>query len=171
MDYLQQNLSNLTSIMDSIIRREVDCSIDDMLKSERLFIAGSENSTRMREDFSDKANKTGIYTQVLSVEKEIPILNDLDVLICISKYGEEQELTNLAEIFKREGARVISITDRRSTLAKYSNRIIGIDCRLEKEDLKKSLDMLFNQSVYILLGSIGESLNRRVSTKVMQPIN
>lgn len=167
MDYLQQNLSNLTSMMNSIIRREVDCSIDDMLNANCLFISGSESFIMMRDSFSEKTNKIGIRTKTLSLTEEIPTINNLDTLICISKYGEEQELTNIAEIFKKEGSRVISITDRRSTLVKHSDRIIGIDCSLEKEDSKQSLDVLFSQSVYILLDSIIENLSKRVPTKIM----
>ncbi|MCA9767020.1 MAG: SIS domain-containing protein [Carnobacterium sp.] len=167
MDYLQQNLNNLIYMMDSIIRRDVDCSIDSMLKSERLFVTGSELSVRVQEHFSEKANKIGMYTQVISKKEKVVRINDLDVLICISKCGEERELIKMAESFKEEGAYVISITDRQSTLAKYSNRIINIDYKIERKKTDYKSEMLFNQSVYILLDSIVGSLSKRVPTTVI----
>lgn len=162
MDYIQQNLNNLISMVDSIIRRDVDCSIDDILKSERLFISGSDASIRIQEEFSEKINKLGIFSQVIYEDEQISTINNLDVLICVSKCGEEKELISLAENFKKEGSYTISITNRQSTLAKYSDRIINIDYKLKEETSETRFDILFNQSIYILLDSVIESLSKRV---------
>ncbi len=58
---------------------------------------------------------------------DIGILHRDDVVICLSKSGESDELATLLPVFKRLGVPIISITgNRHSTLAKNSDVILTI---------------------------------------------
>lgn len=159
MDYLQQNIRSLLPIVDSIIRREVDCSIDDLLEAKNIIVKSESFPFEVNNFFAEiKKDKR----QEKSTANSLQRTKKRNLLLCISKEGEDLSFIQIARELRNEGFQIVTITaNRSSTLATISNRVIGIDLNIKREN-KELTNLLYEQTIYILLNTIKQSLRRRI---------
>lgn len=97
----------------------------------RVIITGLGKSGAIGRKIAATLASTGTATYFMhptdGVHGDIGIVHKDDVIICLSKSGESEELFNLLPIFKRIGVPVISITaNAESALAKHSSIALTI---------------------------------------------
>lgn len=152
MDVLQQNINHLLPTVDSLIRREVDCLIDDLLIAKTISLLSDPFPFDVKSFFSERKRKEEKNTES----------KKRDVLLCVSLDGENEDFIRAAKEFKQNGNQVLTITaNRQSTLAKMSDRVVGFDLKVSgtDEEFKKTL---YEQVIYILCSTMKQSMMKRI---------
>lgn len=92
----------------------IDSALDALMTARRIQMAGVGASSLVARDFSYKLLKLG-RTVLADSDSHIQIsnasgLNDQDLLIALSHSGRSVETLRIAELAKKRGARVLSVT-------------------------------------------------------------
>lgn len=154
MDVLQQNINHLLPAVDSLIRREVDCLIDDLLMAKTVSLLNDPFPFDLNHLFVARNQK----------EEQNTESKKRDVLLCVSFDGENEEFIREAKEFKQKGNQVLTITtNRHSTLAEMSDRVVGFNLKVSEID-KEFKTALYEQVIYILFSTIKQSMIKRIPT-------
>lgn len=152
MDVLQQNINHLLPSVDSLIRREVDCMIDDLLMARKVLLLSDPFSFDLSNIFVERNRR----------KKHDAESKKRDVLICVSMDGENEEFIQAAKEFKQNGNQVLTITtNRRSTLAEMSDRVVGFNLTASGMD-EEFKNTIYEQVIYILFNTIKQSMGKRI---------
>jgi len=146
--FFDKAVSNAT---ENIIKREVDCFTDEIIRAERIFhIIDKYDSTEAINEFMSNFKSTDIKDSYESFD--FTKLSDDDLLIAVTKDGTNEVLIQLAKKFKENGGRVVSlIENRNSKLTKYSQEILGININnSDAEKIKSSKDVFKEVSSNLL---------------------
>ena len=137
---------NLLSIARKVITLEADAvqKLADLLDDHfldaiemiyrcqgRVIITGLGKSGAIGRKIAATLASTGTASYFLhpsdGVHGDIGIVHKDDVVVCLSKSGESEELSHLMPIFKRIGVPIISFTaNRQSQMARYSDIVLTI---------------------------------------------
>lgn len=156
MDVLQQNINHLLPSVDSFIRREVDCMIDDLLMAKTVSLLSDPFPFDLNNVFLERNRK----------EKPNTESKKRDVLLCVSLDGENEKFIQTAKKFKQEDKPVLVVTaNRHSTLAKMSDRVVGFNLKVTEvsEEYKTTL---YEQIIYILFSTIKQSMSKRIPINI-----
>lgn len=107
--------------------------VDLILKSQRILIAGSGTSGPIAHELYNRLFRLGLNCTVESDSMmqimHSSLLSSNDVLIVISQSGESSTISRIAEVARKAGAPVVTITGARlSGLAKLSDHLLLSVC-------------------------------------------
>lgn len=102
----------------------------------RLIVTGLGKSGAIARKISSTFSSTGTTSYFLHAAEgshgDLGMVHKDDVVICISKSGETEEIFNLITVFKTLKVPIIGMTgNQNSTLAKYSDIVLNIDVKEE----------------------------------------
>ena len=126
----------IKGLMDRIDER-FEQAVDIMLKCKgRIIVTGMGKSGIIGRKIAATLNSTGTSAIFLhpaeGVHGDLGVVLKEDVVICISKSGNTEEILRLIPIFKRQGCAVITMTGSLdSPLGKQSNVILDISVKEE----------------------------------------
>jgi len=133
MDYIKKTAENITKhaleVIDRIDEVQVDRMIDEISRSNSVFIVGSGRSELIGMAFAMRLMHLGFVVYVIG-DVTTPAIDKEDCLIAISGSGETRTVTIAAETAAESGASVVGITTNpSSTLGKYLNVAINIESK------------------------------------------
>lgn len=141
-------------------------AVDLIYKSKgRVVVTGIGKSGIIAQKIVATLNSTGTPAVFMhsadSVHGDLGMIQQGDVLVCISKSGDSDELINLLKAIKHLGVKVISIVgDVNSKIKEYSD--IVIDASVEQEACPYNLAPTTSTTVALALGdAIAISLLRK----------
>ncbi len=119
--------SFIRSALDSVDQELENKLIDSIISSRRIFIYGSGRSGLVGQLFAVRLVQLGFDVHFVG-EMTTPIITERDLTLLISYTGRTSSVVQTAEISKRIGATVISLTgEAESNLAKTSDVTIVFD--------------------------------------------
>jgi 6-phospho-3-hexuloisomerase len=152
-------------IVNSIIKtlepdvEGTDKFVDIIIGSRKIFIYGVGRSGLIAKAFAIRLVQMGLEVYFIG-ETITPIVEEGHVVVIVSYTGETMSATQTANIVRRVGAKVVSITaNNHSKLAAASNLVIEI--HPPKDDERKRLAPLgtvFENATLIYLDSIVATL-------------
>lgn len=136
-----------------------DKFVDIIIGSKKIFIYGVGRSGLIAKAFAIRLVQMGLEVYFIG-ETITPIVEEGHVVVIVSYTGETMSATQTANIVRRVGAKVVSITaNNHSKLAAASNLVIEI--HPPKDDERKRLAPLgtvFEDATLIYLDSIVATL-------------
>lgn len=137
--------------------------VDAIIGSRKIFIYGVGRSGLIAKAFAIRLVQMGLEVYFVG-ETVTPIVEEGHLVIIVSHTGETMSAVQTANIVRRVGARVITITaNAHSKLANASNLVIQI--HPPKDDNRKRLaplGTLFEDATLIYLDSIVASLMEKL---------
>ena len=150
-DYILDNMR--TTLEEDI--EGTDEFVDMIVSAPRIFIYGVGRSGLIAKAFAIRLVQLGLEVYFVG-ETVTPIVEEGHLVIIVSHTGETMSCIQTANIVRRVGAKVISITaNDHSKLATASNLVIKI--RPGKDDLRRQLaplGTLFEDATLIYLDGI-----------------
>lgn len=153
VEYIQKKI---TYILEKVSKEDVSKIEGLFFKSHRIFVYGAGRSGLVAKAFAIRLVHLGFQTFVIGETITAPVKKG-DLVIIISGSGETIPAVMTAEIARKLGAHVVSITGKmKSEIAKYADitLFISATCNDEKRKKYAPLGTLFEASVWILLDSI-----------------
>ena len=135
--------------------RAVDSILRTLSNRGKIVVAGIGKSGNIGRKIAATLTSTGSTAVVLdsvdALHGDLGIVNDGDVVLCLSYSGESEEMLNLVGGLKRFSVTVISFTGApRSTLARFSD--IVLNTKVPKEACPYNLAPTASTSAMLVLG-------------------
>lgn len=128
--------------------------IDSLLSAEKVFIYGSGRSGLVGQLFAVRLVQIGLDVHFVG-DMTTPIIGRNDLTVLVSNTGETMSAVQTANIARRIGSKVVSVTGNPSSkLAHASNLVIPVIHRSENDALYAPLGTVFEDSVCIFFDSI-----------------
>lgn len=136
-----------------------DKFVDIILGSKKIFIYGVGRSGLIAKAFAIRLVQMGLEVYFIG-ETITPIVEEGHVVVIVSYTGETMSATQTANIVRRVGAKVVSITaNNHSKLAAASNLVIEIHPPKDEERKRLApLGTVFEDATLIYLDSIVATL-------------
>ncbi len=152
LDYLVEKIKKS---VETISREDRDLFISLILEKKKIFIYGSGRSGLIGQLFAVRLVQLGLDVHFVG-EMTTPIIRKEDLTIIVSNMGENMSGTQTANIARRIGSHVVSITSRKnSKLANSSNTVIHMkNCDSADNAVYAPLGTLFEDSVMIFFDSL-----------------
>ncbi len=148
---------------ESVDQDDLDVLMDKILNGNKIFIYGSGRSGLVGQYFSVRLVQLGRDDVHFVGDMTTPIIGKGDVVILISNTGETMSAVQTANIARRMGAVVISVTaSRMSKLAHASNHVVAIDTGVEHDRNVVPLGTLFEDAVVLMFDGIVPLLMERI---------
>jgi len=153
--------SKIDDILKSVDGNRVEDAIKLFMKAKRIFVYGTGRSGLVGKAFAIRLVHLGFQTFVIGETITAPVQKD-DLVVLISGSGETIPVTMTAEIARRLGAKIISITaNPDSHIARFADVIISLSTGEKNPDLAP-LGTLFEASSWIFLdGLVAELMARK----------
>ena len=152
VDYLDRCCK---AAVGSIPKKDIDKLIDLIMTKENIFIYGSGRSGLIGQLFAVRLVQMGFEVYFVG-DMTTPIIGKNDLTILISNTGHTMSVVQTAEIARRIGSYVVSITSSSSSkLAHVSNSNVVLT--IEKDRAAPAiapLGTIFEDSVLLFLDSI-----------------
>ncbi len=145
------------------VKAQLDASFDNAVESVlrslsnrgKIVVAGIGKSGNVGRKIAATLTSTGSTAVVLdsvdALHGDLGIINDGDVVLCLSYSGESEEMLNLVGGLKRFSVTVISFTgNARSTLARFSDLVLNT--KIPKEACPFNLAPTTSTSAMLVLG-------------------
>lgn len=121
----------------------------------KVVVAGIGKSAHIATKIVATFNSTGTKSQFLhaaeAIHGDLGLVAEEDVVICISKSGNSQEIKDLAPILKKTASALIGITgNSQSDLAKYSD--VVLDITISKEACPNNLAPTSSTTAQLVMG-------------------
>ena len=102
----------------------------------KLVVAGIGKSAHIANKMVATFNSTGTKSQFLhaaeAIHGDLGLLGEKDVVICISKSGNSQEIKDICPILKKNASALIALTGNlQSELAKYADVVLDVTVKQE----------------------------------------
>lgn len=150
-------------VAESVPQEDVDAFIDSILSGNKIFIYGSGRSGLVGQYFSVRLVQLGRDDVHFVGDMTTPIIGKGDVVILISNTGETMSAVQTANIARRMGAWVISVTaSRMSKLAHASNKVIALDTNFDHDRSVAPLGTLFEDAVILMFDGLIPLLMERM---------
>lgn len=164
MTSLEYILGRIEKAVSSIDSSKVDAFIESLLSSKTIFIYGSGRSGLVGQFFAVRLVQLGLDVHFVG-DMTTPIIGKDDLTILISRTGETMSAVQTANIARRVGSKVISVTSFRSSkLAHASNSVISLPFDDDSESAEHApLGTLFEESVNIFFDSIVPTLMKKLN--------
>jgi arabinose-5-phosphate isomerase len=160
---IKQEIKKVMSDEISVLKKIVlhvdnsyDKAINLILKNKgKVVITGVGKSGHIANKIAATLSSTGTPAIFLhpteAVHGDLGIVSKNDILICISKSGESEELFNVILSLKKRGVKIIGITsNEKSTLAKKSNVVLNL--LVDKEACPYDLAPTTSTTASLLIG-------------------
>ncbi|QVL57508.1 MAG: KpsF/GutQ family sugar-phosphate isomerase [Simkaniaceae bacterium] len=157
-DLFEEYQRNLNYFFDHIETEKAEKIFDLFLKCEGMLIfTGVGKSGIIAEKLAMTMISTGTKALYLppmnALHGDIGIVTEKDVLICISKSGESEELLSLVPFAQRKGAKTVAwVSNPHSKLLRASD--IGISLPLNKELCPFDLAPTTSTSIQLIFGDV-----------------
>jgi len=124
--------------------REVDAMINAINSADRLFLIGTGRSGLVAKSFAMRLVQLGLTAYVVG-ETTSPSITEKDLLIAVSGSGETNSVVSAAQIAKKMGVKILTVTSYPdSSLGKISDYIVTIKGRtkidVERDHMKSQLE-------------------------------
>jgi len=158
IDYI---CNEVEKTLQQIDEETIEKIIGFFFSSKNIFVYGAGRSGLVAKAFAIRLVHLGFPTFVIGETITIPVKKD-DLIILISGSGETIPVTMTAEIGRRLGAKIISITaNPDSHIARFAD--LPVILKTEKKDASLApLGTLFEASAWIFLdGLVAELMERK----------
>ncbi|HDS58796.1 MAG TPA: SIS domain-containing protein [Thermoplasmatales archaeon] len=150
----------LTAILDNVDRVRIAEAVNLFMKAPRIFIYGTGRSGLVGKAFAIRLVHLGFQTFVIGETITAPVQKN-DLVVLISGSGETIPVAMTAEIARRLGAKIVSITaNPESHTARFADVVIILDTGEGDADLAP-LGTLFESSAWVLLDGLVAELMAR----------
>jgi 6-phospho-3-hexuloisomerase len=163
---MKESVDYITKSIQQIFKEDIentDKFVDSIIGSRRIFIYGVGRSGLIAKAFAIRLVQMGLEVYFVG-ETITPIVEEGHLVIIVSYTGETMSAIQTANIVRRVGAKVITITaSAHSKLASASNQVVVIDAPKD-EDKKRlaPLGTLFEAATLIYLDSIVAQLMEKL---------
>lgn len=140
-----------------------DKFVDIIIESRKIFIYGVGRSGLIAKAFAIRLVQMGLEVYFIG-ETVTPIVEEGHVVVIVSYTGETMSATQTANIVRRVGAKVVSITaNSHSKLAAASNLVLEIHPPKDEERKRLApLGTVFEDATLIYLDSIVATLMEKL---------
>jgi 6-phospho-3-hexuloisomerase len=140
--------------------------IEHILKSDKIFIYGVGRSGTMCKAFAIRLVQLGLKVFFIG-ETITPIVEEDDLVIIVSNTGETMSAIQTANIVRRLGARVITITtDKHSKLAHAASEVIILNVQKDPKDREFApLGTIFELTAMIFMDGIVSDIMKKTGQK------
>lgn len=148
-------------ILDGVEESKIEKAIELFFKAKNIFVYGAGRSGLVSKAFAIRLVHLGFHAFVIGETITIPVKKG-DLVVLISGSGETIPVAMTAEIARRLGARLISITSNPdSHIARFAD--LPIILKSDKKEPKLApLGTLFEVSAWIFLdGIVAEIMARK----------
>ena len=143
----------MAEILNNVDRTQVKEAITLFIKARRIFIYGTGRSGLVGKAFAIRLVHLGFQTFVIGETITAPVQKN-DLVVLISGSGETIPVAMTAEIARRLGAKIISITaNPESHTARFADVVIILHSRQGNTHLAP-LGTLFESSAWVLLDGL-----------------
>ncbi|MDR1954876.1 MAG: SIS domain-containing protein, partial [Candidatus Methanoplasma sp.] len=145
MDYLKERCK---AVVYSIPEHDWNMLIDLIISKEKIFVYGSGRSGLIGQLFSVRMVQLGLKVYFVG-DMTTPIIGRNDLTILVSNTGQTMSVVQTAEIARRIGSHVVSLTSSASSrLAMASNNAIILKIKKDEQDSKLApLGTIFEDTV------------------------
>jgi 6-phospho-3-hexuloisomerase len=161
MDYLKERCK---AVVYSIPENDWDRLIDLIISKEKIFVYGSGRSGLIGQLFSVRMVQMGLNVYFVG-DMTTPIIGEKDLTILISNTGQTTSVVQTAEIARRIGSHVVSLTASPSSkLAAVSNTAIVFKIRKDDMDSELApLGTIFEDTVLFFFDCIVPDLMKKLN--------
>lgn len=156
-------LNEVRSAIERVDDSKIDEIVEALAQAKKIFIYGVGRSGLVGQAFAVRLVQMGLNVHFVG-DMTTPIVESQDVVLIISNTGETMSAVQTANIVRRIGATVISLTSStHSKLGVASNIVLEI--APGRDELKKRhapLGTLFEVATFIMLDSIVPGLMQRL---------
>lgn len=151
----QDEISELSQIAHNINNSFVN-AIELLSETKgKVVVVGIGKSAHIANKIVATFNSTGTPSQFLhaseAVHGDLGLLNPKDVVVCLSKSGNSQEIIDLAPILKKNASALIAITGNvESELAKFADVVLNI--AITKEACPNNLAPTSSTTAQLVMG-------------------
>ncbi len=160
-------LDHLMRILAVDRRKEIQESVDVLTAAKKLFVYGVGRSGLAARAFAMRMVQLGIDCYFIG-ETITPVVSDGDAVLIVSNTGSTMSAIQVANIARRVGAKVISVTGHRtSKLGHASNVVLLIQATDDGTQARLApLGTLFEDATVLLLdGVVAEVMERLGQTE------
>jgi 6-phospho-3-hexuloisomerase len=160
MDYLKERCK---AVVYSIPENDWNKLIDLIISKEKIFVYGSGRSGLIGQLFSVRLVQIGLNVHFVG-EMTTPIIGKNDLTILISNTGQTTSVVQTAEIARRIGSHVVSLTSSSSSkLAAASDTVIILKIKKnDKDPILAPLGTIFEDTVLFFFDCIIPELMLRL---------
>ncbi|QLH75195.1 MAG: SIS domain-containing protein [Methanomassiliicoccales archaeon] len=157
-------LKEVQSAIEKVDDSKIDEIVDAIVSVKKIFIYGVGRSGLVGKSFAVRLVQMGLDVHFVG-DMTTPIVEKEDLVIIISNTGETMSAVQTANIVRRIGATVVSVTSSyHSKLAIASSIVLEIPpCRDERRKQLAPLGTLFEVATAILLDSLVPVLMQRLN--------
>jgi 6-phospho-3-hexuloisomerase len=160
MDYLKERCKG---VVYSIPEKDWDTLIDLIISKEKIFVYGSGRSGLIGQLFAVRMVQIGLSVHFVG-DMTTPIIGKNDLTILVSNTGQTMSVVRTAEIARRIGSHVVSLTSVASSkLAAASDTTIILNIKKDKTDSTLApLGTIFEDTVLFFFDCIIPELMQRL---------
>lgn len=157
--HVQRIIDEIQSVLARVDRATVDGVVDQLMKADRIYLAGGGRSGLMGRCFAMRLMHLGLHTYVVG-ETTTPAIRETDCLVVCSASGQTQVTVLVSRAAREIGAHVIAMTaDPDSPIAKSADTVLVLDAPHKKGPKvgvpsAQYAGSLFEQSLLILIDAI-----------------
>ncbi len=158
--YLLENLSRLLAVDRT---KEIAEAVDILTSAKKLFVYGVGRSGLAARAFAMRMVQLGIDCYFIG-ETITPVVSDGDAVLIVSNTGSTMSAIQVANIARRVGAKVISVTGVRSSkLAHASNVVLFLQANGDGTQARLApLGTLFEDATVLLLDGVVAQVMERL---------
>ncbi|MCL1979380.1 MAG: SIS domain-containing protein [Methanomassiliicoccaceae archaeon] len=161
MDYLKERCK---TVVYSIPEKDWETLIDLIISKEKIFVYGSGRSGLIGQLFSVRLVQIGLKVHFVG-DMTTPIISKNDLTILVSNTGQTTSVVQTAEIARRIGSHVVSLTSTPSSkLAAASDTVITLKLEKDEKDSELApLGTIFEDTVLFFFDCIIPDLMKRLN--------
>ncbi|TLZ78064.1 MAG: SIS domain-containing protein, partial [Methanobacteriota archaeon] len=118
--YLLENLARILAVERS---KEIGESVDILTSAKKLFVYGVGRSGLAARAFAMRMVQLGIDCYFIG-ETITPVVSDGDAVLIVSNTGSTMSAIQVANIARRVGAKVISVTGQRTSKLGHASNVV-----------------------------------------------
>ena len=160
-------LENLARVLAVDRTKETEDAVGILVKAPNVFVYGVGRSGLAARAFAMRMVQLGIDCYFIG-ETITPVVKDGDAVLIVSNTGATSSAVQVANIARRVGAKVISVTGNRTSKLVHASNVVLL---VETEDIPRQgrlapLGTLFEEACIVLLdGVIAEVMERLGQTE------
>ena len=160
LDYILDRVRDTVSSIDS---RSQEQLVEEIVKAKKIFIYGAGRSGLVGQLFAVRLVQIGMDVHFVG-DMTTPIIGKDDLTILISNTGETMSAVQTANIARRLGCMVVSVTrSAHNKLAHASNIVVVVRNRGNADDsIYAPLGTVFEDSVSIFFDSLIPSIMEKM---------
>jgi 6-phospho-3-hexuloisomerase len=135
---------HVESIVEGLDEKQIEEMVDSVEKADGIFLMGAGRSGLVAKAFATRLVQLGLTAYVVG-ESTTPAMTCRDLLVAVSGSGETNSVVRAAEIAKKVGAKVITVSSYpTSSASKLSDHIVTVKGRtkidIEKDPIRSQIE-------------------------------